>query len=349
LTHLATDAVHEPAGPRTSTSAVALEDVRADLGATHASLVAFQSNGQAFRLVASAGLPVFAPGVVLPATASKIAAAAEGRDAGGNGGAALTEGLRPVERVFEQLGLQSGVAIPLWAGGVCVGALGLAWTVAAPPLDHAREVAAERESELVTAVLARSRRRQSVLVAHERRLVGEGTARVIERQVGADVDVASGPDEARQLLTARRFGAVVCSDTFVGELSPSSDHRVDIPVVVLARSDSRRSLALAVGGGASGFVALDLVEDRLGAAVAAVLDGGTAFPSAPPQADGPSLTPREQEVLDGFDLGLSDKEIALKLGVSVSTVKTHARSVYAKLDVDSRTRALHKARVLDLI
>lgn len=61
------------------------------------------------------------------------------------------------------------------------------------------------------------------------------------------------------------------------------------------------------------------------------------------------LTERELQVLREYHLGLSDKEVAAKLGIATTTVRTHARAIYSKLDVGSKTRALHKGRTLNLI
>ena len=51
------------------------------------------------------------------------------------------------------------------------------------------------------------------------------------------------------------------------------------------------------------------------------------------------LTPREQEVLAFLTVGKTNREIAAGLGVSVSTVKCHLRSIYEKLGVSNRTEA----------
>ncbi len=61
------------------------------------------------------------------------------------------------------------------------------------------------------------------------------------------------------------------------------------------------------------------------------------------------LSLREFEVLQLIAAGLSNREIAEELVVAVSTVKTHIRNIYGKLDVSSRTQALVKARALRLI
>ncbi len=61
------------------------------------------------------------------------------------------------------------------------------------------------------------------------------------------------------------------------------------------------------------------------------------------------LTPKEFEVLRLFATGLSRREIAEHLFVSINTVKTHQRSLYRKLDADDRSTALTRARNLGLL
>lgn len=61
------------------------------------------------------------------------------------------------------------------------------------------------------------------------------------------------------------------------------------------------------------------------------------------------ISKREYEVLELLADGLSNQEIAEKLFVSNSTVKTHVSNVLAKLDASRRTEAIAKAKNLRII
>lgn len=61
------------------------------------------------------------------------------------------------------------------------------------------------------------------------------------------------------------------------------------------------------------------------------------------------LTARETEVLQMIAQGLANKQVALKLDISEHTVKFHLSSLYAKLNVSSRTEAIRVGLSLGLI
>jgi LuxR family maltose regulon positive regulatory protein len=61
------------------------------------------------------------------------------------------------------------------------------------------------------------------------------------------------------------------------------------------------------------------------------------------------LSERELEVLRFIAAGLSNKKITEELYISMSTVKTHLRNIYGKLDVHSRTEAVAKAKDLGIL
>ena len=78
----------------------------------------------------------------------------------------------------------------------------------------------------------------------------------------------------------------------------------------------------------------------------------SAFKTAmPPKVEGlmDPISERELEVLHLIAAGLSNREIAKKLFISLNTVKTHTKSINSKLDVNSRLKAVARAKEIGLI
>jgi LuxR family transcriptional regulator, maltose regulon positive regulatory protein len=75
------------------------------------------------------------------------------------------------------------------------------------------------------------------------------------------------------------------------------------------------------------------------------LTPGDRHPSPPAE----ELSPGELRVLRYLPTNLSRPEIATELSVSVNTVSTHIRSIYAKLGADDRSAAVRRARELRLL
>jgi LuxR family transcriptional regulator, maltose regulon positive regulatory protein len=73
------------------------------------------------------------------------------------------------------------------------------------------------------------------------------------------------------------------------------------------------------------------------------------FPGHPPPGHPQALTHGETRVLHYLPTNLSAREIAGELYLSVNTVKTHQRHLYAKLGARSRTQAVEQARALGLL
>jgi LuxR family maltose regulon positive regulatory protein len=76
-------------------------------------------------------------------------------------------------------------------------------------------------------------------------------------------------------------------------------------------------------------------------------EGGSALPAAQPLVE--PLSQRELDVLRLFKTELSGPEIARELVVGLSTVRTHTKSIYSKLGVNSRRAAVRRAEELGLI
>jgi DNA-binding NarL/FixJ family response regulator len=83
------------------------------------------------------------------------------------------------------------------------------------------------------------------------------------------------------------------------------------------------------------------------AAPASEAPGATPTTTANPAID--PLTARERDVLALVARGFPYDEVAQQLGLQVSTVRTHVRSIYGKLDVHNKAEAVFEARALGLL
>ena len=112
---------------------------------------------------------------------------------------------------------------------------------------------------------------------------------------------------------------------------------------ILPRRASTDEILAAVVAAAVGLVVLhsDLIENLLPLKESP----GPVLPTLPIQA----LTSREIEVLGMLALGLGNKTIASRLGISEHTVKFHVSSIFTKLNASSRTEAVTLGARLGLI
>ena len=122
--------------------------------------------------------------------------------------------------------------------------------------------------------------------------------------------------------------------------------------LALAESD-RLILPFAMTGSAGLLEALPRHQTAHGALLADILD---VLHGSPPAATEPSssppaeeLSPTELKVLRYLPTNLSRPEIASELSISLNTVSTHLRSIYAKLAVRDRSAAVQRARELQLL
>jgi len=106
--------------------------------------------------------------------------------------------------------------------------------------------------------------------------------------------------------------------------------------------------------GATGYLLKKTVPARILEAIAEVHQGGSpmstqiarriivTFQKKDGIAAADELTSREKEILKSLSEGLRYKEIAARFRISMDTVRSHARNIYEKLQVQSRTEALNK-------
>ncbi len=145
----------------------------------------------------------------------------------------------------------------------------------------------------------------------------------------------------------------------------------DIPIVVLTAFEEPRRVLDAICSGADGYLAKRAPAAEILGELRSILAGGAPLSSGVAktvlellrvQATAPphrtlipindaqlSLTEREHDVLRGLGSGLSYKEIASELDISIDTVRTHVRHLYSKLHVRSVGLAVRVALERGLI
>lgn len=124
------------------------------------------------------------------------------------------------------------------------------------------------------------------------------------------------------------------------------------PALVLARDAA--GAAAALDAGARGAIVRSSSPSRLHAALVAVAEGLAVTDEEAPRTLVPMrveepladpLTAREREVLTLLSGGMTNKEIASRLGITEHTVKFHVNAILGKLDAETRTEAVvHAAR-----
>ncbi len=132
-------------------------------------------------------------------------------------------------------------------------------------------------------------------------------------------------------------------------------------VLVLTTFDADQHVVDAIRAGASGFLLKDVTSEELLDAVERSAAGEPVVapvvlarmmdhfsmrpPHVPREPPGlAALSDREREILALIGAGLSNAEIAEDLVISMATVKTHVRHIFAKLDVRDRVQAVVVAR-----
>jgi DNA-binding NarL/FixJ family response regulator len=132
----------------------------------------------------------------------------------------------------------------------------------------------------------------------------------------------------------------------------------DTPIIIHTMYEDAELIFRAVQAGASGYLIKRSGPDEVLAAIKEAHEGGSpmssriarrvvrAFRAPPPHAGAAAvkavLTGRENDLLLYLAEGFSNKEIADKLNISVTTVCAHLRHIYEKLHVRSRAKAVAK-------
>jgi len=193
-----------------------------------------------------------------------------------------------------------------------------------------------------------------VLIADDHVTVREGLAAMIGRQPDMIVvgEAANGR-EAVDLWLKHRPDVTLLDlrmPLLDGLGAIDEIHRQDdsARIIVLTTFDTDADLSNAIKAGAKGYLLKDAQREELLEAIRKVHAGATCIPPSlvaklAAGMSNESLTGRELDVLALLARGKSNKEIGTNLYISETTVKSHLRSIFTKLNVLSRTGAITTA------
>jgi len=196
-----------------------------------------------------------------------------------------------------------------------------------------------------------------ILVVDDHPVVREGLVAVLQDRPDFEVAGSAGSAEEAVALAARLRPDVILLDLEM----PGQDGVEALPALRAAHPEARVLVFTAYGteervlsalrAGAGGYLLKGAPAEEIARAVRALHAGGTYLePKVAAvlvrQACGPArpaLTPREQEVLRCVADGLSNKQVARRLGISERTVKFHVASILTRLGAETRAQAVKLA------
>ena len=184
----------------------------------------------------------------------------------------------------------------------------------------------------------------TVLLADDHHLVRRGLRRMLEDD--ADILVvgeAANGDEAIGLATSLKPRVVVMDAAMPGTGGLPATRSIlaaapDTAILMLSMHSEETLVRQAMDAGARGYILKNAVDLDLASAIKRVAAGEIVLdpalvPSAPLAGERSGLTARELEVLQHICHGLSNREIAARLHLSVNTVAVHRANIMNTLGV----------------
>ncbi|MEI7059070.1 response regulator transcription factor [Nocardioides sp. CCNWLW239] len=203
----------------------------------------------------------------------------------------------------------------------------------------------------------------TVLLVDDHPVVRSGLRAVIDAGDAVRVVGEAATGEEAIALAAELSPDVVLCDLRLGSgidgIRTTSALRALDPapaVLILTTFDRDAEVLGAIEAGAAGYLLKDVDPEVIVEGIRRAAAGETVL--APDLAARvlkgmrslrPRLTDRETEVLRHLARGATNREIARTLFVTEATVKSHLAHIFTKLDVDSRSRAIHVAQETGLI
>jgi NarL family two-component system response regulator LiaR len=203
-----------------------------------------------------------------------------------------------------------------------------------------------------------------LMLVEDHVLVREGTREVLDREPDLQVVAEAGDGEQAVRLAAEHRPDIIIMDIAMPKLNGIEATRLikaanpAASVLVLTAYDDDQYVFAFLEAGAAGYLLKDVSTSDLIQAIRAVHEGESVLHPAVARkvidyfarnTDGGDdeksdplerLTDREMEVLALAGKGMTNREIAADLTISIRTVQVHLSNVFSKLGVGSRTEAV---------
>jgi DNA-binding NarL/FixJ family response regulator len=189
-----------------------------------------------------------------------------------------------------------------------------------------------------------------VLVVDEHPVVRQGVRALLERGLeGAEVTGAATLQGALDDMGTKQPDVTIVDPWRAGgdveSILTTLTSKLGSPIVVFTADGGARLLSDALKAGVKGYVRKDSPGEDLVRAIQAARDGDfyvdPALSSTIVLDDGDkTLSDRQREILQMLADGMQTEAVAIKLGLSTETVRTHTKRILAKLGADTRTQAV---------
>jgi two-component system NarL family response regulator len=189
-----------------------------------------------------------------------------------------------------------------------------------------------------------------VLVVDEHPVVRQGVRALLERGLeGAGVTDAASLQGALDDMGTNQPDVTIVDPWRAGgdveSILATLTSKFGSPIVVFTADGGARLLSDALKAGVKGYVRKDSPGEDLVRAIQAARDGDfyvdPALSSTIVLDDGDkTLSDRQREILQMLADGMQTEAVAIKLGLSTETVRTHTKRILAKLGADTRTQAV---------
>ena len=189
-----------------------------------------------------------------------------------------------------------------------------------------------------------------VLVVDEHPVVRQGVRALLERGLeGAEVTDAPSMQAALDELGTDNPDVTIIDPWRAGgeveSILTTLTSKLRSPIVVFTADGGARLLSDALKAGVKGYVRKDSPGEDLVRAIQAARDGefyvDPALSSTIVLDEGDkTLSERQREILQMLADGMQTEAVAIKLGLSTETVRTHTKRILAKLGADTRTQAV---------